>query len=158
MNTSTILLPVSKNVIGAISLFLSVILSTAQLAQAQTFVGENRLKENPTVLPALIYPTTQAQTIRVNAHNQHGGPLTIVIRDSKGNIKHTEVTFVSKYIGRFNLSPLGAGTYTFELSNEAGQSFTRTFRVETAQPRVIALGDPNDKVFDLSDTVGLINH
>ena len=116
------------------------------------------LKEDPTVLPALIFPTNKPQTIRVNAHNRRGGGLTIVIRDSKGNTKHTEVSFATKYIGRFNLSPLGAGTYTFELSNEAGQTFTRTFRIETSQPRVIALGDPNDKVFDLNDTLGLINY
>ena len=157
MKTLTIR-PVSKNVISAIALLLSVSLSTAQLAQAQTFTGENRLKENPTVLPALIYPTTKTQTIRVNAHNRHGGPLTIVIRDAKGKMKHTEVSFANKYIGRFNLSPLGEGTYTFELSNQAGQSFTRSFRVETSQPRVIALEDPNDKVFDLNDTLGLISY
>ena len=149
---------VSKTVIGSIALFLSVSLSTAPTTQAQTFMGENQLKGDPTVLPALIFPTNKPQTIRVNAHNQRGGALTIVIRDSKGNTKYTEISFANKYIGRFNLSPLGAGIYTFELSNEAGQTYTRSFRVETSQPRVIALGDPNDKVFDLNDTLGLINH
>ena len=157
MKTSNIT-RVSKNVFGAIALFLSLQFSTPQPTQAQTFTGENQLKEDPTVLPALIFPTNKPQTIRVNAHNRRGRALTIVIRDSKGNTKHTEVSFATKYIGRFNLSPLGAGTYTFELSNEAGQSFTRTFRIETPTSRVIALGDPNDKVFDLNDTLGLINH
>ncbi len=157
MKTSTIT-QVSKNVLGAIALFLSLQFSTLQTTQAQTFTGENQLQEDPAVLPALIFPTNKPQTIRVNAHNRRGGALTIVIRDSKGNTKQTEVSFATKYIGRFDLSPLGAGTYTFELSNEAGQSFTRTFRVETSQPRVIALGDPNEKLFDLNDTLGLIYH
>jgi hypothetical protein len=146
---------VSKNVIGTIALFLSVQLSTAQ---AQTFIGENGLKEDPISLPALIYPTNKPQTVRVNAHNRYGGPLTIVIRDSKGNTKHTEVTFASKYIGRFNLSPLGAGTYTFELSNQAGQTYTRTFLVETPAPRVIALGDSIEKPFDQEEKFGSIDH
>lgn len=150
--------PVRKTIIGAIALFLLVNLSTAQFAQAQTFTGENKLKQDPTSLPALIYPTNNPQTVRVNAHNQLGGALTIVVSDVKGNTKYTEVTFTDKYIRKFDLSPLGAGTYTFELSNEAGQSFTRAFRIETSQPRVIALGDPNNKVFGLNDTLGLINH
>ena len=157
MKTSNIT-QVSKNVIGAIALFLSLQLSTAPTTQAQTYNGENQLKEDPTVLPALIYPTNKTQTIRVNAHNRHGGPLTIVIRDSRGNTKRTEVTFATKYIGRFDLSPLGAGTYTFELSNEIGQTCTRTFRIETPAPRVIALENFSEKLFDLNDTLGLINH
>lgn len=150
MKTSTIT-QVSKYVNGAITLFLSVSLSTAQ---AQTFTGENRLKEDPTVLPALIYPTNQAHTIRVNAHNQQRGPLTIVIRDANGQVKHTELSFASKYIGRFNLAPLGEGIYTFELSNQAGQSFSRAFRLETATPRIIALGDPQQNPFEPKETLG----
>ena len=153
MKTLTISL-ITKNLFGAIALLLSVSGSTIQQAQAQTFARENRLDENPASLPALIYPTNQAQTIRVNAHNQQRGPLTIVIRDANGKVKHTETTFASKYIGRFNLAPLGEGTYTFELSNEAGDSFTRAFRIETATPRVIALGDPNEKPFDPKETLG----
>ena len=146
---------VNKNVIGAIALLLSLQLSTAQ---AQTYNGENGLKEDPTVLPALVYPTNKPQTIRVNAHNRRGGALTIVIRDGKGNTKHTEVSFASKYVGRFDLSPLGVGTYTFELSNEAGQTFTRMFRIETPEPRIIALGDPREKAFGQEETFGSINY
>ena len=157
MKTSTIT-QVSKNVLGAIALCLSLQLSTAPTTQAQTFTGENGLKQDPTSLPALIYPTNKPQTVRVNARNRRGGALTIVVRDVRGNTKYTEVTFTDKYIRKFDLSPLGEGTYTFELSNEDGQSYIRSFRIETYQPRVIALGDPNDKVFDLNDTLGLINH
>lgn len=138
---------VSKNVLAAIALYLTLQLSTALTTQAQTFTGENQLKDDPTTLPALIFPANKSQTIRVNAHNRRGGALTIVIRDSRGNMKHTEVTFASNYLGRFDLSPLGAGTYTFELSNEAGQTYTRTFLVETPAPRIIALGDSVEKPF-----------
>ncbi len=154
MKTSNIT-QVSRNVIGAIALFLTVQLSAAQ---AQTFTGENGMKEDPTSLSALIYPTNKAHTIRVNAHNQKRGPLTIVIRDANGKVKHTELAFASKYIGRFNLAPLGEGTYTFELSNQAGQSFTRSFRLETATPRVIALGDPHPKALEQERTISSINH
>lgn len=143
------ILPVSKNLVRAIALFLSVNLTTARIAQAQTFAGENRLREDPTVLPALIYPAKNPQTIRVNVDmgNRRGGPVTIVIRDGKGKAKHTEVTFKNKYIRKFDLSPLGAGTYTFELSNQIGQTYARSFRIETSTPRVIALGDPSEKPF-----------
>ena len=149
--------PASKNVIGAIALLLSVNLLTSQMAQAQTFAGENQLTEFPVSLPALIYPTNNPQTFRVNVFNRGGGPLTIIIRDSEGNIKYTETAFTRKYIGRFDLSLLGAGTYTFDLSNREGQSFTRTFRIETPAPRVIALTSPFDKPFKPVDTLEFIN-
>lgn len=157
MKTSNIT-QAGRTVIGAIVLFLSVSLSTIQFAQAQTFTGENKLKQDPTSLPALIYPTNAPQTIRVNAHNRRGGALTIVVRDVKGNTKYTEVTFTDKYIRRFDLSPLGAGTYTFELSNEAGQTYSRTFLVETPAPRVIALGDSVEKPFGQEEEFGSIDH
>lgn len=157
MKTSNIT-QVSKNVFGAIALFLSLQFSTLPTTQAQTFTGENQLKEDPTVLPALIFPTNKPQTIRVNAHNRRGGALTIVIRDSKGNTKQTEVSFATKYIGRFNLSPLGEGTYTFELSNEAGQTYSRSFRIETPAPRVIALGDSIEQPFGQAEKFGSTNH
>jgi hypothetical protein len=92
MKTSNITL-LSKNVLGAIALCLSLQLSTTPTTQAQTFTGENKLKQDPTSLPALIYPTNNPQTVRVNAHNQRGGALTIVVRDVKGNTKYTEITF-----------------------------------------------------------------
>lgn len=157
MKTVTIC-PNRRTTIGVIVLFLSVSLSTAQFAQSQTFTGENKLKENPTSLPALIYPTNKPQTIRVNAHNRRGGGLTIVVRDDKGNTKYSEVTFTDKYIRRFDFSPLGAGTYTFELSNEQGQSYSRTFRIETPAPRVIALGDSLENPFVQDMTIGSVDH
>lgn len=148
---------VNKNVIGAIALFLSVQLSTAQ---AQTYNGENGLKEDPTVLPALIYPANNPQTIRVNVDmgNRRGGPVTIVIRDGKGNAKHSRIIYTAKYVGKFDLSPLGDGTYTFELSNEIGQTYTRTFRIETPAPRVIALGDSLENPFEPGGKYGSIDH
>ena len=149
--------PVGKNVIGAIALLVSVNLLTPQMAQAQTFAGENQLTESPVSLPALIYPTKNPQTVRVNVFNRGGGPLTIIIRDSEGNTKYTETAFTRKYIGRFDLSPLGAGTYTFDLSNREGQSFTRTFRIETPAPRVIALSDFLEKPFERDPKFGSIN-
>lgn len=150
--------PIRKTVIESIALFLIVSFSTIRFAQAQTFTGENKLKQDPTSLPALIYPTNKPQTIRVNADNRRGGALTIVIRDVKGNTKYTEVIFTDKYGGRFDLSPLGAGTYTFELSNEAGQTYTRTFRIETPTPRVIALGDSVEKPFGHEVKFGSVDH
>ena len=134
---------------------MSVQLSTAQ---AQTFNGENGLKQDPTSLPALIYPTNNPQTVRVNAHNRRGVALTIVVRDSKGNTKYTEVTFTDKYIRKFDLSPLGEGTYTFELSNEDGQSYTRSFRIETPAPRVIALGGSIEQPSWLQNKFEYTNH
>lgn len=157
MKTSTITQG-SKHVFGAIALFLSLQLSTAPTTQAQTFTGEHQLKEDPTVLPALIFPTNKPQTIRINAYNRRGGALTIVIRDSKGNTKHTEVTFKDKYIRLFDFSPLGAGTYTFELSNEAGQTYSRSFRIETPATRIIALGDSIEKPFGQEEKFGSTNH
>ncbi len=81
-----------------------------------------------------------------------------MVRDVKGNTKYTEVTFTDKYIRKFDLSPLGEGTYTFELSNEAGQTYTRTFRIETPAPRVIALGDSVEKPFGQEEKFGSIDH
>lgn len=152
---------VSKNAIGAIALFLSVNALTFLSTQAQSYAGETHLQTEPASLPVLIYPSAKVPlTVRVNVDmsKRRGGPLTLVIRDEKGNTKYTELIFTPRYAGRFDLSPLGKGTYTFEFSNGTGQTFSRSFRIETSQPRVIALGDPNDSVFDLSDTIGLIHH
>ncbi|GAB3044848.1 hypothetical protein [Spirosoma pulveris] len=147
---------ISQRLVIFFALLVSVNVGTIRLAQGQTFSGEDQLRPDPTLLPAVIFPINHSTTFRINVINPRGGALTITIRDDKGRIHYADVSYHTRFAGLFDLAPMGAGTYTFELRNQVGQNFTQTVRIETPVPHGLTLDDSLPKGLDQAKQISSI--
>lgn len=117
-------------------LLSSLLLSASLLG----FSGNASAQTDPSgTFQAACYPIQHSLRCRLFFDNPEAKPVTIIIRDAKGQKQHEETLYkLAKFNRAYNLAPLGDGTYTFEVS-QGKTLYTQDFTVETTHSRQVAM-------------------
>lgn len=140
-----------KNLLTSLTLFAGAyaLSSNAAYAQDVASANPNNVTEQPAAanaqptatLRANVYPLRNSLKFRMHYENPQGGPVTLRIRNEKGQVEYEEtVRNVPKYCRDFNLSALSDGTYTFEVSCRKEQC-KQSYVIQTRNDRLVVSPD-----------------
>lgn len=117
-------------------LFSSLLLSASLLS---LHFGASAQTDPPGTFQAACYPIQHTLKCRVMFVNPEAKPVTIVIRDAAGQSQHEETVYhLTKFNRRYDLAPLGDGTYTLEV-RQGKLLFSQSIQVETTYARSMAM-------------------
>jgi hypothetical protein len=129
------------------------ITATGVAAQENVFAYNNTAKNNSAAIevidevPAsfkvnLTQPSKDSLVFRLSIENPGAERVLLMIKDKNSNVLHREVIPATpKYVGRYNLTGLEDGDYTFELRNGREKIAQKTIEIKTelAVSRIVSL-------------------